>query len=237
MNDRHEERINAVLEGLRHVEPDAFLRDRILAALRVAEAAKNAPASANGWLRLSTLTGAATPWLVAAALLLVAGSTLLVHRQARLGGSPNRAVSVPIRKRLSGEFGNSQLGHLERTMQGPPDDSTLPRVPHVSERHGISLRASAETHVSQPRRGAPTSADTAAEKDRSFPAPPLPLTEQERLLLRLVRHEPSTQLAELSAPAQDAAFQREKEHVTEYFAKPVTPVDPPDFQPAVAEQP
>ena len=102
------------------------------------------------------------------------------------------------------------------------------RVPHVLERRGISLQTTTESHVFDTRRGATRgNGDAAPGTDplatASFPAPPLPLTEQERLLLALVRQEAPQRLIPLTESSRSAAAQREKSAVTEFFA-PLPPL-------------
>jgi hypothetical protein len=61
----------------------------------------------------------------------------------------------------------------------------------------------------------------------SFPAPPMPLTEQERLLIRLAHRDDPVQLARLAPGPRAARYQAEKDQVSEFFKPPETPA-PPD---------
>jgi hypothetical protein len=72
----------------------------------------------------------------------------------------------------------------------------------------------------------PQEASTTAQT-QSFPAPPLPLTEQERLLIRLAHRDDPVQLARLAPGPRDARYQAEKDQVSEFFTPP-TPLDQPD---------
>ena len=55
----------------------------------------------------------------------------------------------------------------------------------------------------------------------SFPAPPMPLTEQERLLVRMVHHGDGVELAMLDPKMEALRDAEEKEEFRSFFAKPV----------------
>ncbi len=214
MSGKQDEQIETVLHALQHVEPSEVMQGRILSALQAAKAAQSTPAGRHRRPLLAASFSGAVPWLAAAAILLAVGSTLLLHRHELRGTHPKRMVSTGLGSSTAifsqEDRSPTSIGQRSTVTFNSTDPE---RVPHVSQRPGIRLKASAETHVSEARRGAPT--DLA--DDRSFPAPPLPLTEQERLLLLLVRHEPPTQLAQLTPPARDANLHREEDRVTEFF--------------------
>jgi hypothetical protein len=76
----------------------------------------------------------------------------------------------------------------------------------------------------------PVHAAEARVLEASFPAPPLPLTEQERLLMRLAHANDRQQLAELTQDGRAAQLEREKAEVSAFFPPPaplVVVVDPP----------
>ncbi len=58
-------------------------------------------------------------------------------------------------------------------------------------------------------------------KAASFPAPPMPLTEQEKLILRMVREGNSVELAMLDPKMEALRDAEEKEEFQRFFAKPV----------------
>lgn len=71
-----------------------------------------------------------------------------------------------------------------------------------------------------------TEADSTG-KQQSFPAPPMPLTEQERLLIRLAHRDDPVQLARLGPGPRDDRYQAEKDQVSEFF-RPPPPIVQPD---------
>ena len=195
--DRQDRRIDDVLNALRQAEPRPGLEDRVLARLRAADAANQTHAKLLHW-PLAVQSRALAPWLAAATLLAVAGGTLLLHRTSRL-----------IRRSMDDTHSVAAVTagpRLKRETEDIP--VAVARAPHVSERHAPRL-------VMSPQASAPRD-----EASDSLPPPPLPLTEQERLMLRLARREPPQQLAQLSKAAQDAALQHEKDSVTEFFTPP-----------------
>ncbi|SEC06989.1 hypothetical protein [Terriglobus roseus] len=65
-------------------------------------------------------------------------------------------------------------------------------------------------------------------QQQSFPAPPLPLTEQEKLLIKLAHRDDPVQLARLAPGPRAARYQAEKDQVSEFFTPPA-PLDQPDM--------
>ncbi len=198
---KQDRQIDDVLKALRQAEPRPGLEDQVLANLRAAQAAASTPYIFRG--QFATLfSEAPMPWLAAAMLLVLLAGALILHQ------------SAPSDKRPSEEAGSASVfspgPRLKIETWGTPGiQSAQPqRLPHVSQRHGFHFVASA------------TPGSFCAETSDSFPPPPLPLTEQERLMLRIVRHEPAQQLAQLSKPVRDAAFQHDKDSVAEFFAPP-----------------
>lgn len=59
----------------------------------------------------------------------------------------------------------------------------------------------------------------------SYPAPPLPLTEQERLLLRIVHKDGPVELAMLDARLRTARDEEDKAEVQRFFVQPKTVQD------------
>ncbi|MGI4853652.1 MAG: hypothetical protein ACRYF4_06355 [Janthinobacterium lividum] len=206
MNDRYEDRIETVVKAMQHAEPSAGMEQRILARLRVAEV----PQAKRKWWTLPLPRYAMTAAVIAAA------AGLFVQHQAGkkdMNGAPALAHgSMPAAENTVKQiaFPGDVAAHPVKVASTPNPFARLNLVHSVVHKTSVA--------------GQPVI--RSEEDDRNLPAPSLPLTEQERLLLRFVKHEPSTQLAELSASAQDAIFQREKEHVAEYFAKPLPAVDP-----------
>lgn len=209
MSDRHEERIDTVVQAMRQAEPPAGMERRLLARLQSAQVTQ--PQTRPVWWALPL------PRYALAGAVIAATTGLLLQHQAVQGRTHGASPSA---------YGSRAGAEKNRPHIVSPGDlaahpSSVAPAPHPVARL-IPVRSGVQTKLSIGKPLVPSGDD-----DRSFPAPTLPLTEQERLLVRLVRHEPPRQLAELSASAQDSLFQQEKEHVAEYFAKPVAPVDPP----------
>jgi hypothetical protein len=59
----------------------------------------------------------------------------------------------------------------------------------------------------------------------NIPAPPMPLTRQEILLIRLAHRNNAMQLGTLVADARESSFQDEKEQVREFFKPAPQPAD------------
>lgn len=213
MNERHEERIDSVLQALRNAEPAAGMEHRILARLRQVEPRRQAgPSTLPAWLPL--------PWpryaLAAAALVVAMGGFLYHHGPASEGASGSSA-------RTQGKL-SQQEAHTRpepSAVQG-----TAGRLAGAFPEHLSAERQSRIRFVALTRSGAFKPHARSVDEEHSFPAPPLPLTEQELLLLRLVRQEPTVQLARLSRPVREAAFQRDKDEVTAFFTPQPLPIDP-----------
>lgn len=205
--DRH---VGTVLQGLRHAAPDAAMQDRLLATLRRAEEVRgDAHVTALEALRCWCITTVTRPLAtprpvvlppVAAAVLLCAVCGSLLHFLALhhhgAAASTHGVVATSLAReqpkpiRASADLANS--------------------VPHA-----WPTRAMAHAH---PAERMPAVGRLAPKLEASSPPPPLPLTDQERLLLRLARREPTEQLAALTSSAQEAAFQQGKDAVSEFFA-------------------
>jgi hypothetical protein len=98
---------------------------------------------------------------------------------------------------------------LQPTTAAAPADTFVPPpvLPHRLERHTAITRQAAQ----QPK---------TAVQEASFPAPPMPLTQQERLLLKLTRHDSPVVLIALSTTVREAAFAQDKQQVETFFAPP-----------------
>ncbi|MGI4758054.1 MAG: hypothetical protein ACRYGF_14530 [Janthinobacterium lividum] len=223
--------IDTVLRALRQAEPDPGMQDRLLASLRVAQVARTT-AKADRWTFPLAVSGVGLPWLAAATLLLAAGGTLLLHRHAARGSHTDQiAASGAAKQKLAMDPKWESNPRLENDISvggrstDPLVSDAAGRLPHVSGRHGTPLQTTTESHVFETRRGAlhgnrDAASGTDALATASFPAPPLPLTEQERLLLALVRREAPQRLLPLTESSRSATTQREKSAVTEFFAPP-----------------
>ena len=220
-NDQfHEDdrRIDAVLHALAHAEPDATMQARLVASLRTAGVPDGAQAGAPRLRWAAPFTSGSLPLRLAlAACLLAVAGACLHHTALQYGAQPDSrpagiiasAVSQPGFDRPAV---TAEAGRLAVLPQRGRPSTIAPKLKSAATRTLTnSLRRA--TVASGSDRTHSHAAGTA-----SVPPPPLPLTEQERLLLRLGRQEPAEQLAMLALPARNAAFQREKDAVTEFFA-------------------
>lgn len=212
MNNHHEERVDTVLTALRNAEPTAGIEARILAMLQCAERSK-AHERARWWLPawgLSWKSYAAAAVLFAAA----AGALLYPHTAVR------RAVDRSGIARRQPSIGTSPHSAGREAALASTDAFELRQTGRASGRR-LQVTARIATGLPSP-----------AHNDISFPAPPLPLTEQERLLLRLAHSEPPRQLTGLTSAVLNAGIQHEKDAVSEFFApRPSLPgqQEPPPY--------
>jgi hypothetical protein len=189
-----ERTIERLLAGLRDAEPPGGMEHRILEALD-GMGAREVAASASLWRR---------PLRPALAMLLACAVILMV------------AFTVQQRKHVPGQ----QLVPLKPKsgLNGAPNIFSSLRVGQKPQ------RASVDQKVRSPRRttsGVPVkhSQDApAVGETHSFPAPPLPLTEQERLLLRLAHRGDSGTTAILNPDARAAQTAKATEQFQQFFA-------------------
>lgn len=224
-NERQtEDRIETVLAALRQAEPAPGMEQRISAALlRQANAASPATPRRT-WLLIPQLAGLAV--VVAAVALLV--SAHFYRWTALAPATGHAALQGPTETRAEKAAGFSPLNPVppreglqpRTTLTGAEAPAQTQRVPGVKAA-AFSANATAATTG---RRGLWTRETTQrvlqSQADQSFPAPPLPLTEQERLLVRLVHRDDPVQLAQLTPAAREADLQRDREQVREFFKPP-----------------
>ena len=203
-----ESSIDIVLAALKATEPSPGFERRLLEALAAPSAAS--PRPARRWLSLPALARvrrslpAAVPFFLAAALLLTLSFAFFHQHVARTSTVTNQA----------------------RTTLYPHDQLLAPSSLHQVERPQSVLRHTAP-HSRLGRHGVPAS--HAPAQLASFPAPPLPLTSQEKLLLR-VAHAQNPQQSALLNPALRASLAaRDNEDFQIFFASAtaIPPEDPP----------
>ena len=138
---------------------------------------------------------------VAGAVVCVVIAAMLLrpsHRQ-RMTQAPARASSV-------------KQSIVKRPSLGVAGPLLVHRQAPVSR----ALHAVAATHAYE----------AAAATPASFPAPPMPLTEQERLLIRLAHRDDPVQLAQLTPGPRNARYEADKDQVSEFFTPPTPPAQP-----------
>jgi|GEM_PF-859245 len=218
-----EEAIEKVLAGLRDTEAPDGMERRILKVLEDQASAR--PRSV--WRRFRP------PWLIApvrpaatrslawgvafAGLFAVA---LAVPAIRRLGHAPaqSSAQSLSQSKRNSAPAGSLPLA-APRTQETPKTAAKSAELP--PPRPG--MRSGAKTNVSRAK--AVRDGDSVALNemhDTSYPAPPMPLTEQEKLLLRIAHRGDPVELAMLDPAVRAERDAEEKADVTKFFEPATT---------------
>ncbi len=181
--------IERLLAGLRDAQPPGGMERRILEALDGVEA-REAVASASLW-RLPFRQAIAM--LLACTVILMAAFT--VEQRKHLPGK--RLVPLQPTEGLNGapnSFSSVRVGQKPQCSNG----AALRQLPPVKHPHD-----------------APAAGET---QTASFPAPPLPLTEQERLLLRLAHRGNADNMAILNPDARAAQTAKATEQFQQFFA-------------------
>jgi hypothetical protein len=203
-----EEAIEKVLAGLRDAEAPEGMERRILDALENGAAVR----TESVWHRLLPLwllapAGAMTRVLVCGAAL--AGVVVVVFATSAIrhaGSSPAQSKKEVAPERLS---------------PVPPSVGDAPSVAASSRegRAGLRVRSAVgETQLVQ----TVDSEDSVAWSEMraaSFPAPPMPLTEQERLLLRIAHKGDPVEVALLDPNQRNLQEMKEKAEYQSFFAR------------------
>jgi hypothetical protein len=191
-----ERTIERLLAGLRDAEPPGGMEHRILEALD-GMGAREVAASTSLWRR---------PLRPALAVLLACAVIVMV------------AFTVQQRKHIPGQ----QLVPLKpkNGLNGAPNIFSSLQVGQKPERASVdqkvrSTRQTTSRIPVKPSQDAPAVGET---QRASFPAPPLPLTEQERLLLRLAHRGDSGTAAILNPDARAAQTAKAAEQFQQFFA-------------------
>ncbi len=194
MND-HEARVERVLKALRDAEPTDGLEQRVLRTVRARTAAQRAPGRDR--VRLALARWPQGYAIAATLLVLVLGSASWWHR-----GQP-----API--------------HADTGSVAPAEPASVP---------DISPPTAGMQRIRRPRaRGPERRVRLAQAKQPSLdlasgnhPAPEEPLTDEERLLLRLAHHAAPEELEELNPDARDAQASLDKAEFRKFFGPPPT---------------
>jgi hypothetical protein len=210
-----EEAIAKVLAGLRDAEAPEGMERRILKALEDQASAR--PRSV--WRRLRTL------WLVApvrpvATMSLACGIAfaglfavaLAIPALRRLGHSPTQSLSQSKRNL-------APVGSLPLAIPETPETIAKAQLP--SPRSG--MRSVTRTNASRAK--VLRDSDSVARNEMheaSYPPPPMPLTEQEKLLLRIAHRGDPVELAMLDPAVRAARDAEEKAGVTKFFEPATT---------------
>jgi hypothetical protein len=204
-----EEAIEKVLAGLRDAEAPEGMERRILDALENGEPVR----AGSVWHRLLPLwllapVGAMTRVLVCGAAL--AGVVVVVFAASAIrhaGSSPVQSKKEVAPEKLS---------------PAPPSVVDAPSVAASLSRKGrAGLRVRSAVGETQSVRTVDSEDSVALSEMRaaSFPAPPMPLTEQERLLLRIAHKGDPVEVALLDPNQRNLQEMKEKAEYQSFFAR------------------
>ena len=204
-----EQAIEKVLSGLNGVEAPSDMERRILRKLQNHTSLSAAQSTRSllqsrfpSWLAEHTRAFAIATACGIAALLVVLITPAIRHTGHATAPSTPSAQSAPA------------------AVQPSPTEMTAA----TSAQAPTSIARKAATHHTN--RTTPTSAeDDLAEREMrapSLPAPPMPLTDQEKLLLRLVHANDPVELALIDSKSWATQFTRSKAQFDKFFAPPKT---------------
>jgi len=226
-----EEAIEKVLAGLRDSEAPGGMEHRILNALEDQASVR----SRSGWL------GRRPMWLVAPAL------PVGLAWGVALAGMVVIAVAIPAIHRLRYAPAQSQTNLAPAAVLPPASAEVAVKSAQVLP-HGSGVRVIEETTAGDEASARRAEVVSARDSDRdsdsvalsemraaSHPAPPMPLTEQERLLLRIAHKGDPVEMAMLD-PGLRAAQDAEDETDFQRFFGAATTGQPKTEQP-ISEQP
>jgi hypothetical protein len=244
-----EEAIERVLAGLRDADAPAGMERRILEVLDDRAATR----TRSGWRRLRPiwLVAPARPFAVGSLVCGVALVSLFVAALAipsirRLGLAPARSKMNPAGAGASAESVRlttaataASVAQLHPTESGgqprrrrTSEGATTASVDHSRDRDGHDGVSNRDTD-----------SDSAALEEMraaSHPAPPLPLTEQERLLLRIVHRSDPVELAMLDPMTRAARDVEEGAEFQRFFGSATVrqpSTEQPSTQQPATEQP
>jgi hypothetical protein len=197
-----EEAIDRVLEGLRETEVPAGMERRILRALE--EGATGTLRSR--WWRVDLMARSPAWGFALAGLLAV-------------------AVAIPAIRRLGHSTANEPLSAAPmKPLEVSAHDVVAKRAESVPSKADVRpvRKIDAQAKAERARVGADGDAVALNERDEaSFPAPPMPLTDQERLLLRIAHRRDPVEVAELD-PVMRAVREAEDKAEVKKFFEPTT---------------
>jgi hypothetical protein len=206
-----EEAIEKLLAGLRDAEAPAGMEQRILSglearALRRAEAGGRwfAP-SRRGALVCYTACG-----VLSAGVLIVALAVPAIRRI----GHRSEAAKVDVVPAKASFGSGSDVASRQRGTASQVANTGSTKMTHIA---GAGLMGAAESGVDP---DAEESLAMSEMRAASFPAPPMPLTEEERLLLRMVHRTDPVELAMLDPKLEAIRDAEEKAEFQRFFARP-----------------
>lgn len=183
--------VDRLLAGLRTAEPFAGLERRILQKIEDAMEDHPAIATDSAWRRMLLLWRLRPMSIALAALVVVC--LFVATSTSRHLRRPSEVTSSP---------------HTTASPKNTASAVTAHQAPIVTHQHTAA-------HVSLRH---PRASDEKETEAASQPAPPLPLTEQEKFLLRLARRRDPRNIAILNRDEQTAQAARATEQFQQFFA-------------------
>ena len=224
-----EEAIEKVLAGLRDAEAPAGMERRILEGLEERAAAR----SHSGWRQLLPV------WLVSPTRSVAVGSLACC---VALAGIFVVALAIPAIRRL-GHAPEQSKRNIAPVESVPSMNSEVGKgAQPASSRSGVRSTEEIKTGEKTNEGGAEgvLDSDSVALEDMhaaSQPAPPMPLAEQERLLLRLVHKDDPVELAMLDSKLRALQDSEEKAAFQRFFGQSTKqPTPEPSMTEPVAPQ-
>ena len=203
-----EEAIERVLAGLRDVEAPAGMERRILDRLEE-RAARRAEM---GWRWFGRVWRGVPVGFVVGGIALAGVAVVM--------------LMVPAARRFGHEPVQSRIGVAPvNSVRGVFPTLAAKNVPDSSRGSRVRLKTE-DARVFGPIDATDSAADSEDDialsetRAASFPAPPMPLTEQERLLLRMAQKNDSVELAMLDPRLRELEEAQEKAEFQRFFARP-----------------
>lgn len=231
-----EEAIEKVLAGLRDADAPVGMERRILDALDGLEK-RAAARSRPGWRGLLPV------WLVARARGVAVGSLAF---GVALAGIFVVALAIPAIRRLGHGHAPVQATRNSAPVGSPAlaaSEAAAKSAEHASLRFGVrsAEKIKMEEGMNAESASAVVDSDAVALEEMhaaSRPAPPMPLTEQERLLLRLVHKDDPVELAMLDSKMRALQESEDKAEFQRFFGQSTkqTPPEQPVTEQAAPQQ-
>lgn len=197
--------ISRLMQSLRETEPPAGMNGRILARIEQQTAANSrSPRARWGSISAPHRWGSLLAWTAGFTLSALLAIAILVP------GS-RRAEHAPANPTLAQRTRTSVAPRLQSP---PPNFATVADIPRTKARR-------AKTSVTGHRSHVPAELDAF-----NHPAPQMPLTDQEKLLLRIAHRAPPEQLAMATAEVRTARRAEEEAEFQKFFGPTTAAVNP-----------
>lgn len=197
--DQHDQAIENVLHAFRTTEPPQGYESRIQNALRNSEPKQN--------VTKGVLPSVLPRWSWAAAFAVVLALGIAVHSHLQ----PTSIQQSGPRKMAQPNVLTPQRDAVTMAMTPPPA-----RTKQASSQ--LSKQVQTHEESTLPRR-----IEVSIETHEYIPEPPMPLTQQERLVIRMMRQNTAQQLSEYTPDARARQLHEDARAYHDYFA--ATPLD------------